>query len=75
MLTLQQMLHDSKLKLFRMEYKLSKLLDHMSADSNSIKILSNSVNKAKKDTEVLEYQLMSMKAEFNEKYNQPEPAV
>lgn len=75
MLTLQQMLHDSKLKLFRMEYKLSKLLDHMSADSDSIKILSNSVNKAKKDTEVLEYQLMSMKAEFNEKYNQSEPAI
>lgn len=70
MLTLQQMLHDSKRNLFRMEYKLSTLSEYLEANSESMKNLSNLVDHAKQDMEVLECQLSKMKVDIVQKYKQ-----
>lgn len=75
MLTLQQMVYDSKHTLFRREYKLSNLSDHLGADHQSIKTIIASLELAKKDIEVLEYQLLNMKAEINQKYMQADVDV
>jgi hypothetical protein len=73
-LTVQQMLYDSLLKLFRMEHRLSKFLDKR-ADENTITVLSNAIELAKQDIANLECQLSNMKEEIRQKYTVSFPAL
>lgn len=67
-LTLKQMVYDSKQKLFHMELKASKLSDHLAADHDSHKTLLALIEQERNDVESLESQLASMKVEINRKY-------
>ena len=69
MLKLQQMVQDSKYKLFLMEYKFCHLSELMGAH-NSMVVLADSIKAAKQDITVLESQLLNMKSEINQKYKQ-----
>jgi hypothetical protein len=68
MLTLQQMVNDSKHKLFQMELNAINLSDHLAADHDSLKPLLTLIDQERNDVEILESQLLGMKVEINQKY-------